>query len=140
MRTHARQREFAEQCALVEWATLRSRDVPDLQWLFHVPNGGWRDKKTAWNLKQMGGKAGIPDLWLCVKRTHDGRTYSGLVIEMKSVEGIVSPEQVRWMNELKRQGFFTCVHRDWISAAERLWWYLKAEGEAIPARLGVGGR
>jgi hypothetical protein len=45
--------------ALVE--LLRWRCRPGVIW-FHVPNGGWRYKRTAANLKALGVRAGVADL------------------------------------------------------------------------------
>jgi hypothetical protein len=124
--------EFQAQCALVEWAKRRAAEVPVLSFFFHVPNGGWRDPRTAKALVKAGVKAGVPDLLLLARRHHGGITYSGMAIEMKSPTGTLTVEQRRWLAELSRQGFLAEMHRDWVRAAERLWWYVGGRGPALP--------
>jgi hypothetical protein len=51
--------EFALQVRLVDF--LRWRVRANVLW-FHVPNGEWRDFKTAAKIKAMGGRAGVADL------------------------------------------------------------------------------
>ena len=46
----------------------RSNAYPDLELLYHVPNGGSRNKAEASKLKRMGVRAGVPDLVLPVPR------------------------------------------------------------------------
>ena len=50
--------------------------------MFHIPNGGSRNKLEASNLKKQGVKAGVPDLFLPVGRG----SYHGLFIELKSAK------------------------------------------------------
>ena len=67
--------ESQEQQALFEWAELSKRCFPELELLFHVPNGGARSKATAGRLKAEGVKPGVPDLCLPVPRG----AYHGLL-------------------------------------------------------------
>ena len=50
--------EDAEQEKVVCWAKLMSNAYPDLELLYHVPNGGSRNKAEASKLKRMGVRAG----------------------------------------------------------------------------------
>lgn len=98
--------EDEEQAAVFEWADLSAGRWPELRLLFHVPNGGLRNKVTAARMKMLGVKAGVPDLFLPVAR---GEWY-GLFIEMKRRKGgKLSPLQVDWMEALGRQGYKTVV-------------------------------
>ena len=54
--------EAQEQAAVIQWCDIRRIPV------FHVPNGGSRDKREAANLKRQGGRAGAPDLVVPVAR------------------------------------------------------------------------
>lgn len=58
------------QIALVKWWSMEfsSLGCPSERLLFHVPNGGWRDKRSAAIFKAMGVRAGIPDLILAYPR------------------------------------------------------------------------
>lgn len=73
--------ESAEQKALMSWWSWHYPDKPLS--LFHIPNGGKRDLKTAARLKAEGVKPGVADLFLMLARGG----YHGLFIEMKPVKG-----------------------------------------------------
>lgn len=49
--------ESGHQEALFSWAAYRTEIMPELQYMYHVPNGGKRDKATAAVLKRQGVKA-----------------------------------------------------------------------------------
>lgn len=73
------QHEAREQEALFRWADFAAGTMPELKLLYHIPNGGSRNKAEAANLKRQGVKAGVPDLFLPVPRGG----YHGLYIELK---------------------------------------------------------
>jgi len=101
-----RQREHAAQAELMAW-TLKARDrYPELNLLFAIPNGEYRDWKTAKKLRAEGVKAGVPDLFLPVPRGG----YHGLWIEMKITGGRLSKVQRLWHLALQGQGYLvkTC--------------------------------
>ena len=56
--------EATEQERVINWATFYAKDFPELDLLYHVPNGGSRNQLEAANLKRQGVKAGVPDLVL----------------------------------------------------------------------------
>ena len=60
--------ESQEQQALFSWAEYAKGLHPELGLLYHIPNGGKRDKLEAARLKLEGVKAGVPDLCLPVAR------------------------------------------------------------------------
>ncbi len=81
---------------------LQIQVVQHLQWalpedalVFHVPNGGSRNKLEAINLKRMGTVAGIPDLVVL----HDERAF---FIEMKLGKGKLSEAQSFIISRIKR--------------------------------------
>lgn len=114
--------EDAHQLALFCWCALNITEYPELRWLYHIPNGGSRDKREAAKLKAMGVKPGVSDLCLPVKRG----AYSGLYIELKKLKGgKVSPEQREWLDHLRSQGFGAMVCYGWIEARDVLIEYLK---------------
>lgn len=61
---YAMRSEDTEQINVVSWANWNMNRYPELRWLFHVPNGGSRNKQEAVKFKQMGVKAGVSDLCL----------------------------------------------------------------------------
>lgn len=93
--------EAEEQRAVVSWC--EARGVP----VFHVPNGGYRNKAEAARLKAQGVRAGVPDL--CVPMARGG--YHGLYIEMKDAggKGRVSEHQREWLERLRAEGYCAWV-------------------------------
>ena len=78
--------------------------------VFHIPNGGSRNKAEAANLKRQGVRAGVPDL--CIPVANGG--YHGLYIEMKAGKNKPTDNQVRWLELLRRNGYaaFVCYGAD----------------------------
>ena len=113
--------EQQEQIALMHWAELNSGKYPELDLLFHIPNGGKRGAKEAAIFKAAGVKKGVPDLCLPVARNG----YHGLYIEMKRIKGgVVQPTQIRWARDLERQGYAVALCKGWREAAAVLEEYL----------------
>lgn len=99
--------------------------IPELKWLFHIPNGGSRHIAEAGKLKAMGVKRGVPDICLPIKRNGFGALY----IELKKPKvGIVSDEQEEWLDFLSDQGYATRVCFGWIEARDCLLEYLGCLG------------
>lgn len=95
-RTHNPDREHELQVACVEWFRYQ---YPRLsKRLFAVPNGGYRDRRTAAKLKDEGVLSGVSDLILLKPNTH----FHALLIEMKVTEKYSrqSSEQKEWQKEL----------------------------------------
>lgn len=126
--------EAQEQTAVIKW-TMRAdvREMyPELQLLYHIPNGGNRDPVEAAHLKQQGVKRGVPDLCLPVSR--DG--YHALYIEMKSKTGRARPEQMDWIRELQNQGCMARVCHGWKEAVRLLEAYMN--GRKPNVAVGAG--
>lgn len=96
--------EEQEQIVVMHWAEMFAAGRPELELLFHIPNGGKRSKSEAARFKAAGVCPGIPDLFLPVARGG----YHGLWIEMKAKDGRVSPAQRDMMGRLSAQGY-RCV-------------------------------
>ena len=92
--------EADEQIKVIQWCDRIG--VP----VFHIPNGGSRNKREAANLKRQGVRAGVPDL--CIPVAKGG--YHGLYIEMKAGKNKPTDNQVRWLELLLRNGYaaFVC--------------------------------
>lgn len=116
----AQQFESLHQQALFEWASYQLGVYPDLEWLYHTPNGGKRDEKTARKLKREGVKPGVPDVFLPVARGG----YHGLYIEMKHGNNKPTKDQLKWINGLKANGYKVEVCYDWLSARDKIIEYL----------------
>lgn len=112
--------EAMNQEALFRWAEYEKTNQPELSLLFHIPNGGKRDARSAHYLKLQGVKAGVPDLLLPVAR---GK-WHGLFIELKHGVNKPSKNQEAWIENLKQQGYAVVVCYDWEKAAELLKVYI----------------
>lgn len=114
--------EQQEQINLIKWTqqpSIRGK-YPALKYLFHIANER-PDKIQAANLKKMGVKPGVPDLFLPVAKGH----YHGLWIEMKKAGGRASADQIWWLGHLESEGYACRVCYSWEEGAEVLEWYLK---------------
>lgn len=114
--------EAAEQTALFRWAGLMSGQFPEIEMLYHIPNGGSRNKIEAAHLKQQGVKAGVPDLCLPVARGE----YHGLYIELKYGKNKPTENQKRWINLLRSQNYKAEVAYGWEEASKIILEYLKS--------------
>lgn len=114
------EKESLEQMKLIEWCELMKNRIPQLAWIYHVPNGEKRDYVTAAKLKKMGVKAGVPDLVLPVSR----RGYHGLYIEMKVDKNKPSEKQRKWISHLMEEGYLVKICYGFSEASSVLLEYL----------------
>lgn len=101
--------------------------IPDLRWLHAIPNGGYRDPRTAAMLKAEGVKPGVADICLPVprRRMTDGAiTYGSLYIEMKTSKGVQSDEQHDFALHCASAHLFYALCRSWREAAGVIQEYL----------------
>lgn len=90
--------------------------------LYHVPNGGSRNRIEAARLKAQGVKSGVPDIVLPAARGE----YHGLYIELKRQRGgRISEEQKKWIAGLTEQGYRAEVCEGWEAAAKVIIEYLE---------------
>ncbi len=119
------------QTKVVNWAKNEALLRPELNLLYHIPNGGLRHPRVAATLKAMGVRSGIPDLHLPVARpiyysgTNITKGYwHSLYIEMKRPTGKLNPEQKVIIPLLKQQGNYVAVCYDSESAIKTIQTYL----------------
>lgn len=108
--------EDMEQRVVVEYCD--ALGVP----VFHIPNGGHRHKSVAVQMKRLGVKAGVPDLFVPLAKGD----YHGLFIEMKRRDftpSKLTDNQREWIYRLKRNGYaaFVCAGAD--NAIKCIDWY-----------------
>ena len=118
--------EAQHQAVVIAWANHPAtlKKWPELERLFHIPNGGSRNKLEAHNLKLQGVKPGVPDLFLPAARGG----FHGLFIEMKSENGRISEHQKDWGSYLWDAGYMTKVAYGADEAIDMLKWYLNLGG------------
>lgn len=110
------------QGAFFEWARKYGvREFPELDWIFHVPNGGLRSAKTAGMLKGQGVRAGILDVCLPAPR----KGFHALWLEFKKPGEGPSKEQAKFIAHLEREGYAAHVVSDAGKAIEIVREYLK---------------
>ena len=113
--------ESQEQQSLFLWAAYLRGKFPELDLLYHIPNGGKRGKGEGGRFKAEGVKAGVPDICLPVARGG----YHGLYIELKRQKGSRLHEtQKEWLESLTKQGYYTAVCHGWQMAADVIEKYL----------------
>ena len=113
--------EAQEQEALFRWAQYSRGKYPELDMLFHIPNGGSRNLIEAAHLKAQGVKPGVPDICLPVP---SGR-YTALYIELKRRQRErVSDAQRGWIAALNRVGCRAVVCKGWDEARDAIEQYL----------------
>ena len=115
--------EDDEQAAVFEWAALMERQYPCLKLLYHVPNGGKRDKAEAAKLKRMGVKPGVCDIVLPAARGG----YHGLYIELKVGTNKPTAEQKDFMRSLDIEGYFVALAYGGAEARKIIERYVKGE-------------
>lgn len=113
--------EAAEQEALFTWANYQLGTFPELELLYHVPNGGRRNKYEAAKLKRQGVKPGVPDIVLPVPRAE----FHGLYIELKYGDNKPTKDQKKWLERLKEQGYKAITCYGWREAAGEIEKYLR---------------
>ena len=111
-RKKRRDPEHQEAVALMRWVELAKAAHPELALLYAIPNGGKRSKITAARLKAEGVRAGVPDYCLPVARGG----YHALYVELKTLTGRPSREQIDYIRQLEGAGNMCCVAKGWDQA------------------------
>lgn len=101
--TAVKSTEAEQQEAVIDFCNIMALypEYKELKLIYHIPNGGSRNPLEAKNLKKQGVRAGVPDLFLPVARGG----YFGLYIEMKWGKNEATSEQLKYMGELRNQGY-----------------------------------
>lgn len=130
--------EEAHQTAFFSWCAeqVHTGKYPELEWIFHIPNGGSRgnDARSAaivgGKLKAAGVKAGVWDIFLPVPvpmfKTGGGVSnwYHGLFIEMKVGNNKLSDEQFKFAKFVGTKGYYLAVCYSWQEAIKAIEYYL----------------
>lgn len=124
--------ESEAQQALFEWAALMRGVWPELELMYHVPNGGKRSQAEAARLKAEGVRAGVPDIVLPTARGG----YFGLYIEMKTEDGRLSASQAAYIPKLEAQNYAVIVCRGFDEARNTIERYLGWGATEAPGKRG----
>ncbi len=120
----AERTEADEQITVITWAAYMVGKYPMLERLYHTPNGGYRNQAEAAQLKRMGVRPGVPDLFL----PYPVGDYCGLWIEMKTEKGKATACQRDWIEYLRSVGYCAYVCHGAGEAINTIEAYLAAEG------------
>ena len=120
--------------ALFSWSKRQRGQLPGIELLVHVPNGGRRNRIEAARMKGEGVRKGFPDYLLPVPIG----PFAGSVFELKTPGNYPTPEQRWWFAHLRRQSFLTFCAWDWLAASEFIRRYL--QGQITPDMVTPGER
>lgn len=127
--------EASEQATLFQWSYVARQKYKELELMYHVPNGGRRDKREAASLRRQGVKAGIPDIVLPVARGG----FFGLYIELKFGKNKTSSIQDVWIKRLREMNYKVEVCYGWVAAREVIESYLDKQNTlAMKCTGGIG--
>lgn len=117
--------EADNQIAFFDWLHLWNKDIAKCT--FHIPNGGSRHPAEAKNLKRMGVKPGVPDVFCAIPAFG----YNGLFIEFKSENGKTTDLQEKMIDLLTKNGYKVVICYSWLGAKETMEWYQKGCRECL---------
>lgn len=116
-----KQYEADQQRKLFQWTTFIRAKYPEIDLMFHIPNGGSRNKLEAANLKKQGVKAGVPGFvfagwpWKLSRSVH----------RIKYGKNKPTEKQTEWLKSLNEQGYAVAVCYGCDEASEKILKYLK---------------
>lgn len=119
----SRYNESKSQQALMQWWRIAHRGlgIPYEELLMAFPLQGARSPQNGARMKAEGMRKGTPDLLLAVPRGG----YSGMWIELKTLDGRVSEEQKAMLARLIGSGYHAVIARGWDQARQEIESYLK---------------
>lgn len=97
------QEEYRLQVSIVKYLSLKQNQRKDFIF-FAVPNGEKRDQVTAAKLKAAGVLSGVSDLILVFKN-------KVVFVELKTLKGKQSPNQVLFEGQVKKLGYDYIIWR-----------------------------
>lgn len=104
--------------------------IPQLEWMYAIPNGGGRSAAEGGRLKAEGVKGGVADVCLPVPVDHGLAKFHGLYIEMKKAKGIpsnVSDDQIKFARFVLGHYYHWEVCFGWREAAVVIRSYLTGQ-------------
>ncbi len=121
----ARYIEDRLQTACVQWFDLQFNKLSRL--LHHSPNGGKRSAREGARFKEMGTRAGFPDLVLL----YPAKGYHALFIEMKTSDksSRLSPAQKKYGATLEKYGYKYTVCRSFEDFQKIIKGYLSNDSQ-----------
>jgi hypothetical protein len=105
--------ESSHQKAFFSWLSY----YPRIRYsTFHIPNGGYRNKIEAANLKKSGVLSGVPDVFVAIP----SMAFSGLFIEFKAGKNKLTDNQRSMIDRLVKDGYECKICYSWFEARDML--------------------
>jgi hypothetical protein len=104
------------------------------RFVLHFPNEGKRDPKYGRLLQSYGMRKGVYDLLIVMPKWG----FCGAWIELKTVEGILSKEQIEFGEDMKSQNYFTKVTYGLDEALQVIDWYVSKKELNHPNHKNLG--
>ncbi len=95
--------------------------IPSVAFIYATPNGRFRNIQTAVKLKREGQKRGVPDV--CIPLTGKNNE-PGAYLELKFGKNKCSPEQLKYIEFLRSQGYVVSVEYSWFDGLHFILKYL----------------
>lgn len=113
-------KEHEEQRTLIAWMNL----IPEIRDIYiHIPNEGARTPRFGRNLKRMGMRGGVFDLFIPLPRS----PFHGLWIELKRKKFYhITLAQRTWQEKMRAQGYIAEFAFGWEHGKEIIENYLKS--------------
>jgi hypothetical protein len=108
--------EATIQKTVIHWVRLQPK-IKKL--VIHIPNEGKRSVRYGRLLKDMGMVPGASDLFIAMP----SHGFNGAWIELKSKNGVLTPEQADFLNDMSAQNYFTAVCRSIDETIKIIKWY-----------------
>ncbi len=134
-----REKEHIEGVRLMRWARGAQLKWPCLKWLYHIPNGGLRNRVVAGKLKAEGVKAGVSDYFLpwpmmTMLVTSEGDyevpKYLGLYLELKALgHTYCTPDQKEFLADMAAAGYAVAWRRGASDCIDVITAYLEGTWE-----------
>jgi hypothetical protein len=116
----AKPSEYDHQCAFFAWCERHDARIPELKFIFAIPNGVKLSIGQAVKLKKSGVKRGVVDVFVSVP----AHGYHGYYFDFKITGNTLSTEQSSWLASMQGYGYKTGTHYTWFSAAAAVLEYL----------------
>lgn len=111
--------ESNEQIAVIDWVQLQHPWLRE--YTIHIGNERKSSYYAGYIMKRMGVLRGASDLFFAIPC----EDYHGLFVEMKSMKGRATPEQLAFIDRMNRIGYFACVRHGAEEAISTIDWYVK---------------
>lgn len=90
---------------LIQWIRVHPQLKGKEKFFIHIPNEGRRSPRYGRLMKDLGLRSGVSDILIAMPCKGFGAAW----IELKSKSGVLSPAQKEFLDDMKRQNYFTAV-------------------------------